>query len=135
TNEENSRKRTVDLVEETENSLESEEEHATNSSNWQSSTKKKSRQKAEKNHEHYEATYYYYIPKKSWARGKPATLEAYLANKCSNSLPNQIAIISHFLSDYLLPKAAINRLDKKIIKVWVIAGIPFEVIKNLFIKD
>ncbi|CAG8491269.1 11181_t:CDS:2 [Racocetra persica] len=54
TNKENSRKRNVDLVEETENSLESEkeyEEYATN--------------RAEKSHKHYEATCYYYISKKS----------------------------------------------------------------------
>ncbi|CAG8598053.1 3769_t:CDS:1 [Racocetra fulgida] len=101
TNEENSRKRNVDLVEVTENSSESEEEYeeyATNSSNRQYSTKKKSRQfaeiwnyylrGAEKSHGHYEATCYYCISKKSWARGKPATLEAHLANECSNCPEN-----------------------------------------------
>ncbi|CAG8789360.1 28983_t:CDS:2, partial [Gigaspora margarita] len=86
----------------------------------------------EKSHGHYETTCYYCIPKKSWVRGKPTKLEAYLANECPNSLPNQTTITSHFLSDRLLPKA---NLIKKIIKAWVMAGIPYKVIKNLFIKD
>ncbi|CAG8847311.1 5800_t:CDS:1, partial [Gigaspora margarita] len=91
---------------------------------------------------------------------KPATLEAHLANECSNcpknisrywqekvaerssnytrkktSLPNQTAITSHFLSGRPLPKATINRFDQKITKAWVMAGILFEIIKNPFIKD
>ncbi|RIB25754.1 hypothetical protein C2G38_2165173 [Gigaspora rosea] len=143
TNEENSRKRNANLVDVTENSSESEKEHATNSSNQQSSTKKKSRQFAE--------IWDYYL------RG--GEKKAHLANECPNcpenisrywyekvaernsnytrkkALPNQTAITSHFLSDRPLPKAAINRLDQKIIKAWVMAGVPFEVIKNPFIKD
>ncbi|RIB01516.1 hypothetical protein C2G38_2295422 [Gigaspora rosea] len=98
TNEENSRKRIADLVDVTENSSESEEEHATNSSNQQSLTKKKSKQFAEicdyylrggeKSHRHYEATCYHCISKKTWARGKPAKLEAHLANECPNRPEN-----------------------------------------------
>jgi len=168
-NEENLQKRNADLMEESESSSEI-EEYATNSSNQQSSTKKKSRpfteiwdyylKGTEKSHGHYEASCYYCVPKKSWARGKPAILEAHLANECSNcpeniarywrekvaernsnytrkkkALPNQTAITTHFLSDRPLPKAAVNRLDQKIAKAWVMAGIPFEVIENLFIKD
>ncbi|CAG8758209.1 9433_t:CDS:10, partial [Gigaspora margarita] len=117
-NEEILQKRNADLMKESESSSET-EEYATN----------------KKSHGHYEASCYYCVPKKSWARGKPAILEAHLANECSNSLPNQIAITTHFLSDRLLPKAAVNRLDQKIAKAWIIAGILFEVIKNPFIKD
>ncbi|CAG8610527.1 29447_t:CDS:2 [Gigaspora margarita] len=143
-NEENLQKRNADLMEESESSSET-EEYATNSSNQQSSTKKKSRpfaeiwdyylKSTEISHGHYEASCYYCVSKKSWARGKLAILEAYLANECSNSLPNQIAITTHFLSNCSLSKAAVNRLDQKIAKAWIMAEIPFEVIENLFIKD
>ncbi|CAG8548347.1 11571_t:CDS:10 [Gigaspora margarita] len=116
-NEENLQKRNADLMEESESSSEI-EEYATN----------------KKSHSHYKASCYYCVPKKSWARGKPAILEAYLANECSNSLPNQTAITTYFLSDCLLPKAAVNQLDQKIAKVWVMAGIPFEVSKIHLLK-
>ncbi|CAG8717382.1 396_t:CDS:2, partial [Dentiscutata erythropus] len=146
TNEENPQKRNADLAE-IENSSGS-EEYATN--------------KVGKSNSHYEAICYYCVPKKSWARGKPAKLEAHLTNECPNcpktisrywrekvatrnsnyiqkrtstTLPNQPAITSHFLSDHPLPKAAINHLDQKITKAWVIAGILFEIIENPFIKD
>ncbi|CAG8669671.1 3980_t:CDS:1, partial [Racocetra fulgida] len=96
--EESSRKRSSEAIEEIEDSSGSEEEEeiiATNSSNTPSLTKnKRARQFSEiwdyfikgteKSHSHYEATCYYCIPKKSWARGKPAKLEAHLANECPN---------------------------------------------------
>ncbi|CAG8559049.1 7258_t:CDS:1 [Racocetra persica] len=91
--EENLQKRNADLAE-IENGSGSEEECATNSSNRNSSAKKKSRPFAEiwdyyikgvgKSNGHYEAICYYCVPKKSWARGKPAVLEAHLANECPN---------------------------------------------------
>ncbi|CAG8453719.1 6330_t:CDS:2 [Cetraspora pellucida] len=143
TNESNLRKRNINLEEEIEDSSESEEEYMTSSSNLESVTKnKKSRQfseiwsyyikGAEKSHGHYEATCYYCLPKKFWARGKPAKLEAHLANECSNCpehisqywrdkvaerssnytrkknvlpSPAQPSITSHFSSNHLLPKA------------------------------
>ncbi|CAG8848695.1 18903_t:CDS:2, partial [Gigaspora margarita] len=86
-NEENSKKRNINLVDITENSSESEEKYATNSSNQQSSTKKNLDRK-EKSHRHYKATCYYCISKKTWAKEKLAKLEAYLANECSNCPEN-----------------------------------------------
>ncbi|RIB14037.1 hypothetical protein C2G38_2196283 [Gigaspora rosea] len=97
----------------------------------------------EKSHGHYEATCYYCLPKKFWARGKPAKLEAHLANECpncpenilrywqenvakrksnyicqkTNSIPvSQASITFYFSPDRPLPKATINRLDQKITK-------------------
>ncbi|CAG8853697.1 34198_t:CDS:2, partial [Gigaspora margarita] len=98
-------------------------------------------------------------------RGKPAKLEAHLANECSKCpdeisrywkeklanktsnyarqsknpvLPtsiSQTAITTHFMSDRPLPKSLIDRLDQKILKAWVMARVPFEVIENPFIQD
>ncbi|CAG8843990.1 28911_t:CDS:2, partial [Gigaspora margarita] len=89
----------------------------------------------EKSHGHYEATCYYCFSKKFWARGKPAKLEAHLANECpncpenisrywqenvakknqiilvkkKNSIPvSQASITSYFSPDHPLPKATIN---------------------------
>ena len=120
----------------------------------------------EKSNGHYEAICSYC--RKKWARGKPAQLEAHLANECIGCsdyisqywqekvaerspnytrkskepytlpLPNsisQMAITSHYKSDYPLSKTIINRLDQKIIKAWIMAGIPFDVIDNPFIRD
>ncbi|CAG8852949.1 5854_t:CDS:2, partial [Gigaspora margarita] len=67
-------------------------------------------------------------------REKVATRNSNYTRK-KKALPNQTAITTHFLSDRPLPKAAVNRLDQKIAKAWVMAGIPFEVIENPFIKD
>ncbi|CAG8685342.1 1069_t:CDS:1, partial [Cetraspora pellucida] len=76
-----------------------EDEYITNHSNIQLSSKnKKSKQffeiwdyyikGTEKSHGHYEATCYYCVPKKSWSKGKPAKLEAHLANDCPNCPDN-----------------------------------------------
>ncbi|CAG8717178.1 26097_t:CDS:2 [Gigaspora margarita] len=119
-----SRKKSLDEIEEVEDSSMSEEEEkniATNS--------------VKKSHGHYEATCYYCFSKKSWAREKPAKLEAHLANECSNCSENisrywqenvakrksnyicqkknstpvsQASISSHFSPDRPLPKATIN---------------------------
>src|ERR1044072_8076356 len=50
-----------------------------------------------------------------------------------NSTQSQIT--DHYSSDQSLPKSVVNRLDKKVLKAWVIAGIPFNVIENPFILD
>ncbi|RIB03548.1 hypothetical protein C2G38_2049181 [Gigaspora rosea] len=58
--------------------------------------------------------------------------------KKSSALPNpmpQTTMTSHYMSDCPLTKAITSRLDQKIIKAWVMAGIPFDIIDNLFIRD
>jgi len=53
-------------------------------------------------------------------------------------LPNnstQTQITNHYSSDQSLPKSVVDRLDKKILKAWVMAGIPFNVIENPFVLD
>ncbi|CAG8744724.1 37927_t:CDS:2 [Gigaspora margarita] len=152
--EESSRKRSLDEIEEIENSSESEEENtATNSSDTPSLTKNKRVKQfseiwdyfikgAEKSHGYYKATCYYCLPKKSWAREKPAKLEAHLANECP-TCPENISRywqkkVAERKSNYIhrpLPKATINRLDQKITKTWIMVGIPFDVIKNPFIVN
>jgi len=47
----------------------------------------------------------------------------------------QTQITEHYLSDQCLPKSVVDRLDKKILKAWIMAGIPFNVIENLFVLD
>uniref|UniRef100_U9T1A5 Uncharacterized protein n=1 Tax=Rhizophagus irregularis (strain DAOM 181602 / DAOM 197198 / MUCL 43194) TaxID=747089 RepID=U9T1A5_RHIID len=34
-----------------------------------------------------------------------------------------------------LPKSVVDRLDKKVLKAWIMAGIPFNVIENPFVID
>ena len=41
----------------------------------------------------------------------------------------------HYISDRPLSRAASNCLDQKIIKAWIMAGVPFDVINNPFIRD
>ncbi|CAG8730990.1 41908_t:CDS:1 [Gigaspora margarita] len=152
--EESSQKRSLDEIEDS-FELEEEENTATNSSNIPSLAKSKRVRQfseiwnyfikgAEKSHGHYEATCYYCLPKKSWARGKPAKLEAHLSNECPNCPENisrywqekvakrnqiifikkknstpvsQAPITYYFSPDHPLPKATINQLDQKITKV------------------
>ncbi|CAG8755942.1 ribonuclease H-like domain-containing protein [Rhizophagus irregularis DAOM 181602=DAOM 197198] len=47
----------------------------------------------------------------------------------------QTQITDHYKSDQSLPKFVVDRLDKKILKAWVMAGIPFNVIENPFVLD
>jgi hypothetical protein len=62
-------------------------------------------------------------------------------NRNSNSLlsqpPNssQTQITDHYSTNQSLPKSVVDRLDKKILKAWVMAGIPFNVIENPFVLD
>ncbi|CAG8854721.1 22345_t:CDS:2, partial [Gigaspora margarita] len=101
----------------------------------------------QKSNGHYKATCVYCT--EHWGRGKPAKLEVHLANE-SNKTSNyarqsknpvlstsisQTAITTYFMSDRPLPKSLIDQLDQKILKAWVMAGVPFEVIENLFIQD
>ncbi|CAJ0890690.1 4130_t:CDS:2, partial [Entrophospora sp. SA101] len=83
----------------------------------------------EKNDGHYSATCYYCS--KTWARGKPAKLKAHLANECLPCPPD----INHFGSKKPLPLSVTERIDHALLKAWVIAGIPFEVIENPFVID
>jgi hypothetical protein len=47
----------------------------------------------------------------------------------------QIKITQHFGSNKPLPPQVNDRIDQSLLKAWVIAGIPFEVIENPFIMD
>jgi len=49
--------------------------------------------------------------------------------------PKQAKITQHFGSDKPLPSQANDRIDQSLLKAWVMAGIPFEVIENPFILD
>ncbi|CAG8838695.1 1681_t:CDS:2, partial [Gigaspora margarita] len=88
----NSRKRNIDLVDVTENSSESEEEHATNREEKKVTGIMK-----------LLATIVFL--KKTWARGKPAKLEAHLANECPNCPEN--------ISRYWCEKVAERNSKKK----------------------
>src|SRR6185369_1452105 len=116
----------------------------------------------DKNDGHYSATCYYCG--KTWARGKPAKLKAHLASEClpcppeisknwkdilatetvnytrqkKNIIPilsKQPHITEHFGSNKPLPPFVTERIDRSLLKAWVMAGIPFEVIENPFIID
>ncbi|CAG8754365.1 17720_t:CDS:2 [Rhizophagus irregularis] len=50
-----------------------------------------------------------------------------------NSTQSQIT--DHYKSDQSLPKSVVDRLDKKVLKAWIMAGIPFNVIENPFVID
>jgi len=111
---------------------------------------------------HYETTCHHCGT--SWARGKPSAMKAHLANECApcpedisqywrNKLADQIinytrnpkqpaqepkkqrSITQHFGSDKPLPPETTRRLDRSLLKAWVIAGIPWGVIDNPFIKN
>jgi len=118
---------------------------------------------ARKDNGHYEAICPHC--KTKWSRGKPQKMESHLANECSScpeeislywrekvanrqtnynrnlkllfSLPNstQTQITDHYSSDQYLSKSVIDRLDKKVLKAWVMAGIPFNIIENPFVLD
>ncbi|GBB89019.1 hypothetical protein RclHR1_15660001 [Rhizophagus clarus] len=48
----------------------------------------------------------------------------------------QTQITDHYKSsDQSLPKFVVDRLDKKVLKAWIMAGIPFNVIENPFVID
>ena len=98
---------------------------------------------------------------KSWARGKPAKLKAHLANECIQcleaiskfwrtklalekttytrppkaSISQQQTILEHFVSDKELPLAIVERINRSLLKAWVMSEIPFKVIENPFIID
>jgi len=112
---------------------------------------------------HYRASCYYC--QKNWSRGQPGVLKAHLANDCTSCpeeisnywrdklsenkitytrnsqkpptqpLQKQLKITQHFGSDKPLPFQVNSRIDRSLLKAWVIAGIPFEVIENPFIVD
>lgn len=50
-------------------------------------------------------------------------------------LPTQSKITQHFGLNTPLSSQASNRIDQSLLKAWVMAGIPFEVIENPFIVD
>ncbi|POG72416.1 ribonuclease H-like domain-containing protein [Rhizophagus irregularis DAOM 181602=DAOM 197198] len=47
----------------------------------------------------------------------------------------QTKIVNHFSSDEPLPPEINNRIDCSLLKAWVMAGIPFEVVENPFVLD
>lgn len=111
-------------------------------------------QGAEGNPGHYKATCHYC--KKEWSRGRPVALKAHLANECSEC-PEEISEYwkdklaenmanytrkkqdqtqtSQPRSDDPLPPEISSHIDHSLLKAWVMAGIPFEVIENPFILD
>ncbi|EXX68066.1 hypothetical protein RirG_108450 [Rhizophagus irregularis DAOM 197198w] len=97
---------------------------------------------------HYKATCYHC--KKKWSRGRPVALKAHLANEClacpediskywrdklAENTYKQTKIVNHFSSDEPLPPEINNRIDCSLLKAWVMAGIPFEVVENPFVLD
>ena len=110
-------------------------------------------QGAEGNPGYYKATCYHC--KKEWSRGRPVVLKAHLANECSecpeeiseywqNKLAENMANYTRRkhssqdqtqTSDDPLPLEISSRIDRSLLKAWVMAGIPFEVIENPFILD
>jgi hypothetical protein len=112
---------------------------------------------------HYSATCF--NCERTWARGKPAKLKAHLANQCiqcplniqkywqeklaaeknkytrsqkttiSQTSLQQQSITNHFRSNKELPPVLSEQIDHSLLKAWVMAGIPFEVIENPFIVD
>ena len=67
--------------------------------------------------------------------------EIYLQQKWSiilikkNTISKQPHITEHFGSNKPLPPFVTERIDCSLLKAWVMAGIPFEVIENPFIID
>ena len=110
---------------------------------------------------HYSAMCYHCD--NTWARGKPTVLKAHLANICKScpediskywrdklaeqtinythtskqsDLPhNQATITQHFGSNQSLPLQVNSRLDKSLTKMWIMTGVPFEIIENPFVID
>ncbi|CAG8807932.1 43139_t:CDS:2, partial [Gigaspora margarita] len=117
-------------VEDSSVSEEEEKNTATNSSNTPSLTKnKKARQFSE--------IWDYFIKgiEKSYGHYKQKENQIIFVKKKNSTPVSQTSITSHFSSNHLLPKATINQLDQKITKAWIMAGVPFDVIENLFIID
>jgi hypothetical protein len=82
----------------------------------------------------------------------PEDISQYWRNKLANQVINytrnprnlhpelpqpkkQQSITQHFGSDKPLPLQTTQRLDCSLLKAWVIAGIPWEIIDNPFIRD
>ncbi|RHZ46741.1 hypothetical protein Glove_606g7 [Diversispora epigaea] len=122
---------------------------------------------------HYSATCYHCDT--TWARGKPTVMKAHLANICkscpediskywrdklaeqtinytrtskqSNLPHNQATITQHFSSNQPLPLQVNSRLDKSLIKMWIITekkinfkmtktgGAKFDEVWKYFIQD
>jgi hypothetical protein len=115
------------------------------------------------NNGHYQASCFHC--NKIYGRGKPATMEAHLANEClhcpeeirqywrdkvanrainyirpvstteSPYNPNKSLISDHFFPNKALPPAVTNRIDTSLIRAWVMAGLPFGIIENPFVID
>ncbi|RHZ85688.1 hypothetical protein Glove_62g26 [Diversispora epigaea] len=56
-------------------------------------------------------------------------------SKQSNLPHNQATITQHFSSNQPLPLQVNSRLNKSLIKMWIITGVPFEIIENPFTID
>ncbi|RHZ88171.1 hypothetical protein Glove_26g327 [Diversispora epigaea] len=56
-------------------------------------------------------------------------------SKQSNLPHHQATITQHFSSNQPLPLQVNSRLDKSLIKMWIITGVPFEIIENPFTID
>ncbi|CAG8833607.1 17784_t:CDS:2, partial [Gigaspora margarita] len=97
---------------------------------------------------HYKASCYYYLA--VWECEKLQVMKVHLANYCENCSEN----ISNYWHQKLIEETDIvhiqtndlqdmdcfslevkHQIDQSLLKAWVIAGIPFEVIEYPFIKD
>ncbi|CAG8833044.1 37285_t:CDS:2 [Gigaspora margarita] len=57
-----------------------------------------------------------------WYKGSPAALEDYLGNSCNKALPD------------LIPDH-IKDINRALVKAFIVCGIPFYIIKNLFFVE
>ncbi|CAG8809234.1 14438_t:CDS:1 [Cetraspora pellucida] len=101
-----------------------------------------------KGNRHYKVTCYYCLT--AWEYGKPQVMKAHLANHCVDCPENISEYWCHKLIEEAntihgrminlqdvnnIPSEIKCQIDKLLLKTWVMAGIPFNVIENSFIKD
>ncbi|RIB03883.1 hypothetical protein C2G38_2223847 [Gigaspora rosea] len=114
---------------------------STNTSNLQSSTnknKKRTRHFHERKVSKIKSTFSPNDISQYWREKLAEITSNYIRKPKNPVLLNpilQTLITSHFMFDRPLPKAVVDQLDQKILKGWIMAGIPFDVIENPFIQD
>ncbi|CAG8666436.1 1130_t:CDS:2, partial [Scutellospora calospora] len=63
----------------------------------------------------------------SWSCGRPSKMEAHLVNTYQSNINNN--------SDEILAVHEQNEIDKDVLKAWIAAGIPFDIINNPFLLN
>ncbi|RHZ83610.1 hypothetical protein Glove_89g38 [Diversispora epigaea] len=82
---------------------------------------------------HYSATFYHCDT--TWAREKSTIMKAHLTNICK-SCPEDISKYwRDKLAEQTINYTLNSHLDKSLIKMWIITGVPFEIIENPFTID